>query len=725
MKQNQRFILFLVLSTGIFFGWMFIGPRLFPNLFPQPAKKNVAADKDAKKKAPKKADAKGRKHANAYAGPVRARKPRHSREKPAVKQPPKVAEKKKPAPKKPQPRLVVHPRRNIKLGSLDPESGYFLQVSLVSEGAAVDFIELNDKRYQTLDRNAQLKAVGNTIADVRTLDTAIKQFDDQLKPFDKSLRTVNWQVDGKPDVKDGVTTAVTFSFTSPDGTLKVSKRYWLEKVDLANRILRETQDTVSKGYELNFSLKIENLSPAPLENLFYTLQGPVGVPLEDAANARVHRSVVTGFLQDDGSVKSSSLTAKEVVKAVDADETKEWKTAIRYIGVDVHYFVAMIVPQREGPPPWIAVAKPELIDRAANIKYSDVSVELKSSQFTLAPRGAKGSSILHTYKLYTGPKRKELLAAYDATDVIQYGWFGWIAVGMLWLMNLLHAIGLPYALAIIGLTILVRSALFPLSRKQAKSAAKMKDLQPRMAELKKKYANDKEKLARAQMELFAKHGANPLAGCLPLFLQMPIFFGLYRALGNAVELRLAPFPLTWIDNLAAPDALFPLGFVVPFVGWTTFNLLPIITIALFIVQQKMFMPPPTDDQTAMQQKMMKYMSIFMGFLFYTVPSGLCIYFIASSLWGIGERKLLDLKKTEEAAGRADSPGPEKGGPGPDKGGPGPTNGSDKPKGFFGKLIAMADEAAQAKARANGNPPGGKSGSTSGGRKGRKPRKSRR
>jgi YidC/Oxa1 family membrane protein insertase len=733
MKQNQRFVLFLILSMGIFLGWMYIGPRVFPNLFPKPRQNNVAADqdknKDEKKKLAGKAAANNQKkdETDGHAGPVRALKPGKHRKQPAVKEPPKVAAKKKAAapPDKPQPRLAVHPRRNIKLGTLDPTSGYFLQVSLVSEGAAVEFIELNDVRYQTLDRQGhQLKAVGNTVADARTLDTAVKAIDDQLKPFGQSLRTVNWQVDGKPDVKNGIITGVTFSLTSPDGKLKVSKRYWLEKVDLTNRNLLEAQDTNSKGYELHFSFKIENLSAAPQADLFYRLKGPVGVPLEDAANARVHRGIVAGFVQDDGTVKSSSLTAKEVVKAVDADETKEWKTPIRYIGVDVHYFVAMIVPDGDQvESPYIEVARPEVVDRAANIKHSDITVELTSKKFTLAAKGKRGSSVEHTYKLFAGPKRKELLAPYDAGDIIKYGWFGWISQGMLWLMNLLHAIGLPYGLAIIGLTILVRSALFPLSRKQAKSAAKMKELQPKMAELKKKYANDKEKLARAQMELFAKHGANPLAGCLPVILQMPIFFGLYRALGNAVDLRLAPFPLTWIDNLAAQDALFKLPFAVPLVGWTTFNLLPIITIGLFIVQQQMFMPPPTDDQSAMQQKMMKYMSIFMGFLFYTVPSGLCIYFIASSMWGIGERKLLDLKKKEEASGRADAPGSEKGGPG----GPGPEPGSDKPKGFFGKLMAMADEAAQAKARANGNPPGGKSGNNgkNSGRKGRKPRGSRR
>jgi YidC/Oxa1 family membrane protein insertase len=134
-----------------------------------------------------------------------------------------------------------------------------------------------------------------------------------------------------------------------------------------------------------------------------------------------------------------------------------------------------------------------------------------------------------------------------------------------------------------------------------------------------------------------------------MFIQLPIFVGLYRSLMVDVELRQAAlFPgLDWCSNLAAPDMLFRWdswmpSFFADETGWLGpyFNLLPIFTIALFIWQQKMFMPPPADEQAAMQQKMMKYMMVVMGFMFFKVASGLCIYFIASSLWGIAERKLL-------------------------------------------------------------------------------------
>jgi YidC/Oxa1 family membrane protein insertase len=143
------------------------------------------------------------------------------------------------------------------------------------------------------------------------------------------------------------------------------------------------------------------------------------------------------------------------------------------------------------------------------------------------------------------------------------------------------------------------------------------------------------------MDLYRKHGVNPLGGCLPLFVQMPIFIGLYWSLYLSVNLRLSAF--LYIDNLAAPDHLFRWGNNVPILSSILgpyLNLLPIITVILFVVQQKMFTPPAMDEQAAMQQKIMSYMMIFIGYMFYRVPSGLCLYFIASSLWGVAEKKLM-------------------------------------------------------------------------------------
>ena len=184
---------------------------------------------------------------------------------------------------------------------------------------------------------------------------------------------------------------------------------------------------------------------------------------------------------------------------------------------------------------------------------------------------------------------------------------------------------------------LVRGLMFPLGRKQALAAQKMQELQPHLKEIQEKYKDDKEQLTKETFALYKKHGVNPMGGCLPALIQLPIFVGLWQALNTSVPLRHATF--LWIRDLAAPDMLFQFPFEVPFLGdW--FNLLPFLVVALMLVQTKLFSPPATTPEAEQQQKMMKYMMVFMGVMFYKVPSGLGIYFITSSLWAIGERLLL-------------------------------------------------------------------------------------
>jgi YidC/Oxa1 family membrane protein insertase len=202
---------------------------------------------------------------------------------------------------------------------------------------------------------------------------------------------------------------------------------------------------------------------------------------------------------------------------------------------------------------------------------------------------------------------------------------------------------------------------------------KMQKLQPELKKLREKYGDDFTAMQQAQQELYRRHGVNPfstLGGCLLLFAQMPIFLGLYYALQESIFLRLAPF--LWIRNLAAPDMLFSwvpwnldLSQRIPVISdpsWHNFflylgpffNLLPIIAVALMIVQQKMMTPPAADEQQEMQQKMMKYMMVVFGIMFYKVAAGLCMYFIASSLWGLAERKLLPKTKKTSTDSPSDS-----------------------------------------------------------------------
>ncbi len=366
---------------------------------------------------------------------------------------------------------------------------------------------------------------------------------------------------------------------------------------------------------------------------------------------------------------------------------------MKYTGVDVQFFAALICPEgNQLQSEFYDAVFPELVRRADPETWSDLSVTLHSVEEVVPP----GETLTRSSRVFFGPKRSELLEALGAGGVIEFGWFGAISVVMLNVLNFFHRF-MPYGLAIILLTVCVRACLFPVSRKQALNAKRMKELQPKMQEIRERYKDDKQKMAEAMQEFMVKHKFNPLSGCLPMFLQLPILIGLYQVLYNAVDLRLARF--LWIDNLAAPDALFKLPFDLPFLGHE-FNLLPLITVVLFYVQQKLFMPPPTSEEQAMQYKMMNFMMLFMGVIFYRVPAGLCVYFIASTLWGIGERKMLDFTMPggtlDPSEGKSEPPGKKLVSPRDDT--------PPKPPGLFGRLMEAADQARQQTNGARNAPP---------------------
>ena len=333
---------------------------------------------------------------------------------------------------------------------------------------------------------------------------------------------------------------------------------------------------------------------------------------------------------------------------------------------------------------------------------SDVSVELNSPAIEVPGNG----EVTHEYTLFAGPKRKELIGQLNAMAVMDYGWFDAICRGMVWLLNMFHGIGLSYGIAIICLTALVRTLLMPISKHQAANAEKMKELQPEMMakqkELEAKYGKNTEEYMRAAQELSKKQLGLMMSGCLPVFLQLPIFIALYRAIGSSIELRMEPF--LWFENLASPDALFkfpfviklPLPFIFPWPEWTHFNLLPCISTLLMFFHQKLTMPKPTNEEQAQQQRVMNFMMIFMGAMFFRVPSGLCLYFIATNVWSMTERWIFFLsiprrrKLPETESGSMSEPsGP---GPGPAPA-PIPKNGPDKPSpltGFWNRLQEAAD-----------------------------------
>ena len=480
------------------------------------------------------------------------------------------------------------------------------------------------------------------------------------------LEQIDWEAEAGNDGR-----SVTFRRQLAGG-LAVVKEYRL--VTAADEPVGQVDDARAGQYRLQLRVSFTATEPTQLE---YALAGPNGLPTEGWwYAARISRSWGTLGVRDVAMRFVGEPTALVSSLTLADEDTEQPATAVlegkplAFAGVDALYFACGLIPAVDGPEvPRLAEVQPVVVGevpQAARRKLVNVSCQLLSRELDLE----SGQTVTHRYDIFAGPKKPELLASFGPpraamSDLVYYGWFGWVARPMIAILHVLHAIVRNYGIAIILLTVIVRGAMFPISRKQAVSSQKMQVLQPEMKAIAEKYKNDPQKRTMATQELWKKHNYNPAGGCLLVFIQIPIFMGLYRSLATDVELRQAPLfssAVRWCSNLAAPDMMldwsnFMPGFLVAPEGWLGpyLNIFPLLTIGLFLWQQKLFMPPAVDEQAKMQQQVMKYMMFFMALMFFKVPCGLCLYFIASSLWGIAERLMLPTAKPGAALAGAGGP----------------------------------------------------------------------
>jgi YidC/Oxa1 family membrane protein insertase len=239
-----------------------------------------------------------------------------------------------------------------------------------------------------------------------------------------------------------------------------------------------------------------------------------------------------------------------------------------------------------------------------------------------------------------------------------------IALSLIYLDNVLKSWGIPYAFgfSIILFTVLVRLATFPLNMQQIKSSKAMQELQPRMKELQEKYKNDREKLAQEQMALYKEAGVNPLGGCLPTLVQMPIWFALYQALTQLSHEGLLYEGFFWIPSLAGPPVsqtggILPAWFwpLPPSIGWgdaLAYLILPVLLVVSQFYMQQMMTPPNPDPQQASMNSMMKIMPIMFGYFSLIVPSGLTLYWFTSNLLALIQQYFTqtNVKPTTASAG---------------------------------------------------------------------------
>jgi YidC/Oxa1 family membrane protein insertase len=295
--------------------------------------------------------------------------------------------------------------------------------------------------------------------------------------------------------------------------------------------------------------------------------------------------------------------------------------------------------------------------------YAVPSMTGSFGQVAFAP-GAE--PVKFTLKTYCGPKEMARIRALGSSvmgmmHISYYSWFEFIARPMVMLLNWLKSICGSYGVAIILLTLIVRILFWPVTQKANSSMRRMQKLQPKIKELQEKYketpmdtpddtARKKAELNQKMMELYRVEKVNPVGGCLPVLLQIPVFIALYSALDSAVELRNVPF--LWCADLSRPDLVGPtLPFALPFIGQVGFHPLVIAMTALMIVQQKM--TPSSADST--QQKMMMIMPIVMLFMFYNLPSGLTLYWTVSQIFSILQMKYGQIAAKRDEARQTSNP----------------------------------------------------------------------
>jgi YidC/Oxa1 family membrane protein insertase len=242
-------------------------------------------------------------------------------------------------------------------------------------------------------------------------------------------------------------------------------------------------------------------------------------------------------------------------------------------------------------------------------------------------------------RVYMGPKAVDLLelAGPALSKAIDFGWAGFIALPFLRGLKLLYRVAPNYGVDIILLTVVVRLLTLPMSIKGQRSMIRMQRLQPQVERIREKFKDDQERLNREMVDLYKRNHVNPLGGCLPMAVQLPVFFGLYEALLNAVELRQASF-VGWMADLSAPDCL-------PIPGMPPISFLPCAGIPVLVILMagsaflQQWMSPKQPDPN--QQKMMMYMPVAFSVIFINLPAGLTLYYLASNLLGIAQQFVLN------------------------------------------------------------------------------------
>lgn len=463
-----------------------------------------------------------------------------------------------------QPEVVPEPE----LKTVAVENGDLWRAKFSTKGAAIASFELLGRKLATRPGKGEIRPFDLAHSDAQQLLPMSSQID---LPSGAIAADAMWAVQEEPN-------AVVF--TREQGGAVVTKRYsW--KAD-------------SYELELDIAVVASNLpAQVPVKLTFAGWEEPEGS---------------TGFMGMGGSrelhqaVCKTSKTLKR--KSWDDKEVAPIEGVVGFAGIDEKYFIAAIAPKG---------------DQQASCAIGGTRPGELEAVVIGAATPSDGTHVA-SFDLYLGPKDVDRLVAADhkLIESIDYGFFAIIARPLLALLKLFQSLVSNWGIAIILLTVLVKAATFPLTHKQMRSMEEMRRLAPKLEELKKKFAGDQQRVNTETMKLYKEHKVQPLAGCLPMIIQMPVWFALYTMLSNSFELYNEPFVAGWITDLTSKDPYY----VLPILMTVTMVLTQILT------------PQPQQNQ---QMKMMMYgMPVFFGFIMISLPAGLVLYIFTNNVLSIGQ-----------------------------------------------------------------------------------------
>lgn len=433
----------------------------------------------------------------------------------------------------------------------------------------------------------------------------------------------------------------------------LDSRRWEAQIDEANQTVRFTLSApgvaqVEKSFRLTetpfvmeAAVKYTNASDAPQllgtdtgEPAFSLTWGP-NIDSGDKDKYMTQQELFWRKAGDNIRTLTSGLTWPSAGMAYSSSEP-----AIDWMAVTSCYYVVALKPEFDEASGW---ALSQAVEEARYLQ-----VGLGTPRAEVAP----SESLDRGYKLYLGPRLGsalhpawsnldsvlETFTVWGFTPLARF--MNWFAIFMLRIMNISYDIVPNYGLAIIVVTLIVRLATLPFMLKSTKSMKKMQKLQPEIEKIKEEVGDDQQEMQRRMMQLYRDHGASPLGGCLPIFLQLPVFIAFYRMLANAFELRGAPFGL-WITDLAQPDTLlkFPFSLNLIFFQLDGIHLLPILGGVAMVLSTKLT-PTSGPMQNPQQKMMMTLMPIFFSAVCYNMAAALNLYILVSTLFGIGQSYLV-------------------------------------------------------------------------------------